>query len=538
MGKVDARSAVAGFLTAAYLAGCLVAATASGSASAVIGGVGAEQSAKPETGIAGEPRGPRSPGRSASAELLQAAARNDFERTRAIASAGEADVNASGEDGWTALIFAVRADDAATVRLLLKQGADPNARERDSGIIGVPGSANSLLLEGRSALHYARSVEVARMLLDSGASPSAVNASGYHPIHWSSPEVTRVLLERGADPNSRQGNTRHGGLTFPGDGITALMNAAARCDNDVLVLLIAAGAAANARDRWQNTALHYAARCSPQVATRQRAEQVIQTLLSAGADPNVRNSAGRTPLMEVAKSQLVEGVSSLLTAGANPAYCDVNGRDAADELEEAFAASGSQSSCLAGECYVVVQRLRGGREGKCASLPPPPSPLPAPLTSGVILGHILFAADMLVAIILACSTICCPLILARASSRQQAAIRIAYLGYAACALVVGLFQFHLFIEGVDIFMALGLFLVPITISGGLAIVMTMATWTNVTLWILGVATIVLGLLQAATSIGGVGSFMNVIACVYAVTVLAACAYRRREWWPAGDRVDA
>jgi riboflavin transporter FmnP len=97
---------------------------------------------------------------------------------------------------------------------------------------------------------------------------------------------------------------------------------------------------------------------------------------------------------------------------------------------------------------------------------------------------------------------------------------------------------HLFAEGADIFMAFGLFLVPIMISGGLAIVMTKATWTNVTLWILGVATIGLGLLQAATSMGGVGSFMNVIACVYVVTVLAACAYRRREWWPAGDRADA
>lgn len=111
MGKVDARSAVAGSLTAAYLAGCLVAATASVSASAVTGGVDTEQSAKAETGIASEPRGPRSPGRSASAELLQAAARNDFERVRAIASAGEADVNASGEDGWTALISAFRADE-------------------------------------------------------------------------------------------------------------------------------------------------------------------------------------------------------------------------------------------------------------------------------------------------------------------------------------------------------------------------------------------------------------------------------------------
>jgi ankyrin repeat protein len=537
MGKVDGRPAVARFLAVAYLAGSLVAAAASGSTSAIKGGVGTEPAATPETRIASEPRGPRCPGRSASAELLQAAAHNDFECMREIASAGKGDVNASAEDGWTALIFAVRADDAAAVRLLLQQGADPNVHERDSGIIGVPGSTNSLLLEGRSALHYARSAEVVRMLLDSGANPSAVNASGYPPIHWSSPEATRVLLERGVDPNSRQSNTRHGGLTFPGDGITALMNATARCDNDVLALLIDAGAAVNARDRWQNTALHYAARCSPPVVNQQKAEQVIQTLLKAGADPNVRNSAGRTPLMEVAKSQFVEGVSSLLIAGANPAYCDVNGHNAADELEDAFGASGSRSSCSEGECYAVVQRLRGDRASNCASLPPPPSPLPVQLTSGVVLGHILFTADIMVATILACSTLCCPLILARASSRKRAAISIAYLGYAVCALVVGLFQLHLFTEGADIFMAFGLFLVPILISGGLAIVMTVATWTNVTLRILGFATIGLGLLQVAAPMVGVESFMNGIARVYVVTVLAACAYRRREWWLARDRGD-
>src|SRR5437867_1425738 len=86
---------------------------------------------------------------------------------------------------------AVRKGDLATVRTLLKSGADVNAPEPD----------------GMTALHWAAErgdAALADMLLVAGASPSAVTRiGGYTPLHiaaetGSSP-VVRALLKRGAN---------------------------------------------------------------------------------------------------------------------------------------------------------------------------------------------------------------------------------------------------------------------------------------------------------------------------------------------------
>jgi hypothetical protein len=116
--------------------------------------------------------------------------------------------------------------------------------------------------------------------------------------------------------------------------------------------------------------------------------------------------------------------------------------------------------------------------------------------------------------------------------------RIAYLGYAACAMVVGLFQLHLHVDGPDIFMVYGVFLGPMAIAGALAFLGTVAAKLSVTLWILGGATAALALLQALTSIGFIGAIMDLAAIAYVIIVLVACAIRRDEWWRAGGRFDA
>jgi hypothetical protein len=140
--------------------------------------------------------------------------------------------------------------------------------------------------------------------------------------------------------------------------------------------------------------------------------------------------------------------------------------------------------------------------------------------------------DIAVLILLGCALILFVVISlwSRAERRQ---IRFAYLGYAVCALVVALFQFHLYVDGPDIFMIFDVFLFPIAIAAGVAIVSTVGA-RSATLRILGGATLALGLFQILTFMHIIGIFMNVIARAYVILVLIACIYRRREWWPQGE----
>ena len=122
------------------------------------------------------------------------------------------------------------------------------------------------------------------------------------------------------------------------------------------------------------------------------------------------------------------------------------------------------------------------------------------------------------------------------SRPERRQIRIAYLGYAVCALVVGLFQLHLVVDGPAIFMMFGVFLFPIAIAAGVAMLHTIGA-RSATLRILGGMTLALGLFQGLAFMGIIGALMNVIAQAYVILVLFACVYYRREWWPRSEQQD-
>ena len=124
----------------------------------------------------------------------------------------------------------------------------------------------------------------------------------------------------------------------------------------------------------------------------------------------------------------------------------------------------------------------------------------------------------------------CVLLLKR-SRRKPTLVRVAYLGYAICALIVFLFQLHLYVDGPEIFIVFPLFLAPIVIFGSLALAMTVFVRSNMTLWMLGGSTLALGLFQFLTTYEFLAAFMNIIARSYVIFVVVASVYRRTEWWP-------
>jgi ankyrin repeat protein len=245
--------------------------------------------------------------RGGSTPLLFAARAGDAESARLLLAAG-ADPNDSLPDGTSALVLAAHSGHTDAALALLEKGANPN----DLGI-------------GYSALHAAilrSDLDLVKALLAHGANPN-IRMAKATPVRRNStdyfllapligvtpyllaakflePEMMRVLLTGGSDPK----------LTMP-DGTTALMLAAGlgsrtnenrrginvidfgkvEPESKVLPAVETAWSAngdVRASDNNGNTALH--------TAVTHRYPAVVRFLIDHDADVNARNKAGQTPL--------------------------------------------------------------------------------------------------------------------------------------------------------------------------------------------------------------------------------------------------
>ncbi|HEY2843949.1 MAG TPA: ankyrin repeat domain-containing protein, partial [Bryobacteraceae bacterium] len=155
--------------------------------------------------------------------LMIAARTGNPEAVRVLLDKG-ANINAKDAiAAQTALMFAVTENHPEAVRVLLDRGADVNART--SIVETPPATTGNLQGIGRAQnrekpvpqgamtplLYAARDgrIEIARMLLDSGASLNQTEANGESPllvaINNGQVEVAQYLLEKGADANAADG---------------------------------------------------------------------------------------------------------------------------------------------------------------------------------------------------------------------------------------------------------------------------------------------------------------------------------------------
>lgn len=105
------------------------------------------------------------------------------------------------------------------------------------------------------------------------------------------------------------------------NGTTALMYAAINNNAQIAYILISHSTAhLDVRDRFGNTALHYAA--------QRGSLDVLHELLDAKAPVDLPNREGITPLMMAANNNHVEAVKLLLKYGADASKQDYTGRDA------------------------------------------------------------------------------------------------------------------------------------------------------------------------------------------------------------------
>jgi len=227
-----------------------------------------------------------------------------------------ASIHVRNKKGQTPLHLASQQSNSISVKALLKAGADVDAWDNDN--------MTPLLLAFPSAMDG----RVAQLLLEHGASVHVRNKNGQTPLHlaasrWVFFDVGALMLKLGADVNAQDNEDmtplhfvsrsdyrgrdaqvllEHGARVHMQnkDGQTPLHLASEELLSDVVALLLTFGADVDAQDNKGMTPLHYALSSLSQSShCREDLQKVIKNLLESGANDNLPDGHGKTPLQIV-----------------------------------------------------------------------------------------------------------------------------------------------------------------------------------------------------------------------------------------------
>ena len=225
-----------------------------------------------------------------------------------------ANIDAADSDGNTPLIKTVQYKHVSCLVYLVNQGADVNIANKHgmTPLITASGICPSVVV----------------LLIDKGANVNAKTSTGNTPLYYFASNThdnefelgkvcLNLLINAGADVNLGDGESG-----------TALMSAIKHNDGKVFSYLLEKGADTNkvSRDNGR-TAMHYAARDSML--------ECMQSLIEYGADVNLADNNGETPLITVASypkftvpRKTINCIKLLLKMGAIVNYLNNRGVNA------------------------------------------------------------------------------------------------------------------------------------------------------------------------------------------------------------------
>lgn len=245
----------------------------------------------------------------------------DIAQIKTLLKNSRININAADADGTTPLMHAVVNASTDCVRFLLDQGADPNISNKAGAtalmwavpdprkvdlLIARGAKVNVVSSDGRSPVRIAislpNSLPVVKKLIANGADVNMADKSGTTPLMAAGSSgnlaLVQLLLANGADPKVK---TK--------EGATYLSYLAS--SNDAKALKWAIEHGFDVKDKTQTVLI------SPAMDGRL---DLVQVLLANGADPNVSDKLGYTPLIHsvITESSSLELVKLLLEHGADP----------------------------------------------------------------------------------------------------------------------------------------------------------------------------------------------------------------------------
>jgi uncharacterized protein len=243
----------------------------------------------------------------------------------------------------TPLVFATRANDLESVKVLLAAGADVN---------GVTGYGWSPLLVATQNRYY----KLGAYLLERGADPNLANKGGWVPLYLATDnrniengdypvrkgdmdhlEFIKLLLDKGANVNARLKDSTETRTVFTNqwldeNGATAFLRASQSGDLALMKLLLSRGADPKVKTELGVTALQVAAgigwvegityEWSPKDTL-----EAVRMLLDLGLDPNDQAATGRVALHGAAHKGATEVVQLLVDRGARMDVRDYGNTD-------------------------------------------------------------------------------------------------------------------------------------------------------------------------------------------------------------------
>jgi cytohesin len=213
------------------------------------------------------------------------------------------------EPGFTFFHLAASLRDSSLMTLLINEHfANVNA-------VTSSGETPLMVAVGKDA------VDVVALLIGARANLNVARADGATALHLAARRgAVDQLIAAGADVN-----------VFDNSGDTPLMSAVRKSDVATVSKLVAAGAQLDVQYGGDGTALHFACR------------KIVDVLISAGADVNAVNRHGETPLFRAVQFHNRELVLSFVAAGAR---LNLNAARMSDSVTALHLARGDNAQCL------------------------------------------------------------------------------------------------------------------------------------------------------------------------------------------------